>query len=281
MRMYKQVVLSLASCGLMFAVFQNCSQHGFDASGNVEKTSTDNNNQLDIGSNSLSGELTSMSDQGVINGVVNDPDGGDSGVAIDFYVVQEDGGRIHIGDTVAFTPDSGGTGSGPEVLSFSFTVPFDHICRPVLVFADDGDDGIDVIQLPMSPGFQLWGVDGDPSHPCNDMTPPPNVEVISPEPESESGSQNVTLVGRCQPGAGSIVAMGDVPRVQTQCTSEGIFTLTVHLPNFMTMHHINVSQTSPDGMTAVDHIQIFLDKAAPPPPPPPTPTPGGDGGGGY
>ena len=278
---YRWIVFFASVC-VAFLAFQNCSQHGFVTNSSSSNENLDSEleygiNDIDDGSDDgLSGQLVEMDDNGAINGVVKN----DSGATqIHFYVLEDDGGKQHIGETV--TEDSGqGDGGTDELGTFEFNVPFEFVCKPVLAYAVDSDDKL--TQLSFGPNFLLWGVNDNPAHPCKGITPPPHVVIIFPSDDMDAiGVKKVTILGRCQPGAGPITITGDISSVTTQCNDNDTFQTDVQFKHPQQVNKLKVAQTSVNGMVATDDLELFLDVALPPPPPPPTPPSSGGDGGGY
>lgn len=275
---YRWIVFCL-SVLLSFVAFQNCSQHAFVSGanlGNSENLSSEfgdqnynSNNQLD---NGLSGQLLGMDDNGAIQGVLQNDNGG---TQINFYILEDDGGKQYIGQTVT---DDGQSGTD-ELGTFEFTVPFEFACKALTAFAVDSDDQL--TQLGFGPNFQLWGVNSDDGA-CKGITPPPHIDIIFPgEDVTKIGGRTITILGRCQPDAGNVSLTGDISPVTVACDDNNTFQAPVVFKHPQQVNKVTIKQASANGMVATDNLAIFLDVALPPPPPPPKPPSSGGDGGGY
>lgn len=250
--------------------FQNCQGHNFAASNTTNQSLDDISGiplvHIDEGTaaDEVNGELTSMTDMGVVRGHAIDPDNRNEPINISFYVINDGGGKDFVGSTVANDPVDDG---GGQVLHYNFNIeiPTTHVCKPIVAYAKDPSND-DLIQLPVHKNFMLWGANGDPNSACQFTTPPPYVEIVIPAANQiEVHERPVNLLGRCRIGSGPVSARGDIiETTESVCTDDGLFEIQVRVKHSGGWNHVIVRQQGGNGLVAEDDIRIYLHDHEPP-----------------
>jgi hypothetical protein len=221
--------------------FQNCNSKQFAADS----------------SNGVSGTLSNMDTDGTVDGVVdiitckagdtnaNCPDS----VTIQFYAVV-DGAEVFINSAPAQE-------TSPGSYAFSFTVPAQYKCKPIVAYVVHPETGAKV-KLPAEATFSLWG--NDPT--CVTVTPPTNPPITPssvPKVKIESVVQDGLLAeisGKCTDGA-DVVFSGDVyaDLNKNASCSGGAFKFCTIMPKAL-MHNFATGKQSLNSQEAQDTADI-------------------------